>query len=61
MTNPIWPASLPQYPDDDGSSAYAPIIEPVLATNMDTAAPKYRRRFTYVPETFIGNITLTSA
>lgn len=28
---------------------------------METGAPKYRRRVTYIPETFTGNITLTSA
>lgn len=61
MTNPLWPASLPQYPDDDGSSAYAPVMEPVIATSMETGAPKYRRRVTYIPETFTGNVTLTSA
>jgi hypothetical protein len=52
---------LPQYPDDDGSSAYAPVMEPVIATSMETGAPKYRRRVTYIPETFTGNVTLTSA
>lgn len=61
MANPTWPSTLPQYPDDDGSATYAPLVQPVISTSMDTGAPKYRRRFTSVPETFTGAITLTSA
>lgn len=38
---------------------YAPIIEPVLATSMETGAPKYRRRMTYVPETLVATIVIT--
>lgn len=58
MANPTWPASLPG-PIADGALQYAPIIEPVLATNMETGAPKYRRRVTYVPETLVATIEVT--
>ena len=58
MSNPTWPSTLPP-PIADGSLQYAPIIEPVLATNMETGAPKYRRRMTYVPETMQATVELT--
>lgn len=60
MANPAWPASLP-VPRSDGSAKYAPIVQPVVSTSMETGAPKYRRRFTYVPETFTGTLILTAA
>lgn len=58
MSNPTWPSTLP-LPIADGSLQYAPIIEPVLATSMETGAPKYRRRMTYVPETCQATVELT--
>lgn len=60
MANPTWPSTLP-LPVADGSLQYAPIIEPVLATSMETGAPKYRRRMTYVPETCQATIEITGA
>ena len=53
-----WPLTLPP-PVADGALKYAPITEPVLATNMDTGAPKYRRRMTYVPETMQATVEIT--
>ena len=40
---------------------YAPIIDPVLATSMETGAPKYRRRVTYIPETLQATIEVDGA
>ncbi len=58
MSNPTWPSTLPS-PIADGSLQYAPLFEPVLATNMEAGAPKYRRRVTYVPETCQATVELT--
>lgn len=54
MANPTWPATLPTPLADSGQ--YAPLIENVITTNMETGAPKRRRRFTAVPETYTGSI-----
>jgi hypothetical protein len=45
----------------DESLSYAPLVEPVLATQMETGAPKRRRRFTSVPEAFNCTLVLTQA
>ena len=57
MANATWPASLP-VPTDE-SLNYAPLVEPVITTQMETGAPKRRRRFTAVPETFNCTLILT--
>lgn len=59
MPNPIWPASLPAPIDE--SLSYAPLVEPVITTQMETGAPKRRRRFTAVPETLNCTLVLTRA
>lgn len=58
MTNAVWPASLP-IPTDQGVQ-YQALSEPVLTTDMETGAPKRRRRFTAVPEEFTCSLYLTS-
>lgn len=57
MSNPVWPSTLP-IPTDQ-SVSYTALIEPVLTTSMETGAPKRRRRFTAVPETFTCQLMLT--
>jgi hypothetical protein len=59
MANPTWPASLP-VPLDEGMS-YAPFVENVTTTQMETGSPKRRRRFTAVPETLTCTLILTAA
>lgn len=61
MANPTWPSTLPQYPLNDGSVKYQPLIQPVLTTDMETGAPKRRRRITYMPESCAANVILTGA
>lgn len=59
MSNPIWPASLPQDPYQDG-----PSIEPAsnaLRTQMDAGPAKMRRRYTAVPETVKFNLILSES
>lgn len=59
MSNPLWPATLPVPTNDQGT--YAPLVNNVITSNMGSGAPKRRRRFTYVPETYTGQLLLTSA
>lgn len=54
-----WPSTLPQAPLQNAS--YAPAVDNVITSNMETGAPKTRRRFTFVPETFTGSLLLTTA
>jgi len=44
MTNPAWPASLPQEPLAQGFSEQAP--NTLLRSQMEAGPPKVRRRFT---------------
>jgi len=44
MTNPVWPASLPQEPLAQGFSERAP--NTLIRTTMEAGPPKARRRFT---------------
>lgn len=60
MANATWPTTLPA-PAADGSAQYAALVEPVLATSMETGAPKRRRRFTAVPESATLTLKLTRA
>lgn len=60
MANPVWPASLPS-PRSDGSAKYAPLVDNVITTEVETGAPKRRRRFTSVPESFAATLMLTGA
>lgn len=57
MPNPTWPASLP-IPSDEGAS-YAPMMENVITSQVETGAPKRRRRFTAMPQTFTCSLVLT--
>lgn len=59
MANPVWPASLPC--PTDQNVQYSAILEPVQTTSMETGAPKRRRRFSAVPETFTCQVILTQA
>lgn len=60
MANPTWPSTLQQAPDL-GSANYEPIAENILSTQMETGAPKRRRRFTSVPPKLTCTITCTGA
>lgn len=51
-----WPASLP-IPTDQGVT-FAPLVENVITTGMETGAPKRRRRFTNVPKTVTFQLVL---
>ncbi len=44
MTNPVWPATLPQEPLAQGYAERAP--DTVIRTQMEAGPPKVRRRFT---------------
>lgn len=44
MSNPTWPAALPQFALEQGYSEKLP--DQVLETSMDSGPPKARRRFT---------------
>ncbi len=59
MSNPTWPAALPV--PTDQNPQYQPLVEPVQTSSMETGAPKRRRRFTAVPETFSCSLLLTQA
>lgn len=59
MANPGWPSTLPR--PLAAQAGYAPLGDNVVSTNMDTGAPKFRRRFTSMPETFTGVVRLTDA
>lgn len=59
MANPTWPALLPV--PSDQSLSYTALVEPVQTTSMETGAPKRRRRFSAVPETFACTLVLTQA
>lgn len=59
MANPSWPSTLPK--PQLGSANYAPLFDPVQRTSMEAGAPKTRLRVTAVPETFTGQVILTSA
>lgn len=59
MANPTWPTTLPAPIDE--SLSYAPLVENVIASNMETGAPKRRRRFTAVPETLTCTLVLNRA
>lgn len=59
MANPTWPAGLPAPLNESGQ--FAPLVENVISTQMETGAPKRRRRFTSVPETYSGTLLLTGA
>jgi hypothetical protein len=58
MSNPTWPTTLPASPNDQGMG-YSPLVDPILTTQMETGAPKRRRRFTSVPDMFTCTMTLT--
>lgn len=57
MSNPTWPTSLPG--PTDQNPQYQALVDPVLSTSMETGAPKRRRRFTAVPESFSCSLILT--
>lgn len=59
MPNPAWPSTLPSPLDD--TADYAPLMDNVIRSSMETGSPKTRRRFTAVPETFTGGVLLTGA
>lgn len=59
MSNPSWPSTLPK--PLLNSANYAPLFDPVQRTSMEAGAPKTRLRVTAVPETFTGQLMLTSA
>jgi hypothetical protein len=59
MENPTWPSTLPAPQDEAGQ--YAPLVENVITSSMETGAPKTRRRFTAMPEVFTGSLLVTSA
>lgn len=59
MANATWPTNLP-LPLDEGLS-YAPLVDNVITTQMETGAPKRRRRFTAMPETCNCTLILTAA
>ena len=59
MANATWPSSLP-VPTDE-SLSYAPLVDNIITTQMETGAPKRRRRFTNVPESFNCTLVLTKA
>ena len=59
MANAQWPDSLPKITSD--TFAYAPLVDNVIESSVETGAPKRRRRFTYVPETLTGTLLLTGA
>jgi hypothetical protein len=59
MPNPTWPAELPAPLNESGQ--FAPLVDNVIATQMETGAPKRRRRFTAVPEAYSGTVLLTGA
>src|SRR5690625_2806493 len=54
-----WPDSLP-CPIATGGASYAPFMDNVVSTQMSTGAPKRRRRFSSVPETFEVKVLLNS-
>lgn len=56
MANTPWPTTLPL--PETSALAYAPLIDPVIQTSMETGAPKRRRRFTAVPETLTCTLIL---
>lgn len=60
MANPTWPSTLPP-PIQDSGTQYAPLVDNQVRTSMETGAPKARRRFTHVPETFNCTLKLTGA
>lgn len=60
MATPAWPSTLPA-PIADTTAQYAPTLDNVHSTSMETGAPKRRRRFTDVPETFNCTLKLTGA
>lgn len=59
MSNPSWPAALPQTPLIEGFSEQ--LGDGTIQTNTDTGPPKFRRRFTAVPKMFALKLRLTSA
>lgn len=61
MANAAWPAALPPAPSDPNAVTYAPLVANVVTTNMETGAPKMRRRFTAVPETLACSLVLNAA
>lgn len=54
---PVWPATLPQYPLQEGFKETAP--NTVTRTEMDAGPAKLRRRFTAAPRPFTLNLDLT--
>ena len=59
MSNPTWPAGLPAPLNESGQ--FAPLLDNVITSQVETGAPKRRRRFTAVPETYAGTLMLTGA
>ena len=59
MANPTWPATLPSPIDE--SLNYAPLVDNVITSNMETGAPKRRRRFTAAPEALTCTLVLNKA
>ena len=59
MANPVWPSTLPAPLNDSGQ--YLPLVENVITTQMESGAPKRRRRFTAVPEAYTGTLLLSGA
>lgn len=58
MSNPTWPTSLPT--PLVTNITYAPLVDPILATQME-GAMKTRRRFTALPEKLTCSVMLTEA
>jgi hypothetical protein len=59
MPNPTWPPELPAPLSEAGQ--FSPLVNPVQTTSMEAGAPKYRRRFTSVPDAYSGTLLLTGA
>lgn len=59
MSNPTWPPSLPQYPNQDGFSEEQ--ADNTIRTQFDAGTMKLRRRYTAAPIKFTMSFTLTAA
>lgn len=59
MANPVWPVSLP--PPLSSGTSVAPAVDNVITSQMETGAPKRRRRFTWVPDKYTTSVSLDGA
>ena len=59
MSNPTWPATLPE--PLARNPAFAPAFDNIRKSPMETGAIKRRRRVTWVPEVFTGQVMLDAA